>query len=76
MNEKLEQELDVFRHLVEEKRQKNSKYKKFKQAVLAYYGANSPEELDPQRKKQFYRYIDSQWKRFKASMQTTEQGDI
>lgn len=61
---------EIVRSLVEEKRAKNSKYNKFKKAVLAYYGVNSPEELDPKRKKQFYKYIDSQWKRFKTSMQT------
>lgn len=60
---------EIVRNLVEAKRQRNSKYNKFKSAVLAYYGVNSPEELDPKRKKEFYKYIDVQWKRFKTSMQ-------
>jgi len=62
---------EIVRTLVEENREKQSKYKKFKQAVLAYYEVNSPEELDPARKKQFYKYIDTQWKRFKTSMKNT-----
>jgi len=62
------------RQSIEEAREKKiSKYKKFKQAVLSYYGAGSPEELDPRKKKQFYKYIDSEWKRYKASMETDAQ---
>lgn len=61
---------EIVRKLVEEKREKQSKYKKFKQAVLAYYGVSSPEELDPQKKKEFYKYIDKEWKQYKASNQS------
>lgn len=63
---------NTVRNLVEEARSKDSKYKKFKQAVLAYYGVNTPEELEPIKKKEFYKYIDSQWKRFKSSMGTNK----
>ena len=60
--------LEIARTLVEQARGKNSKYKKFKEAVLAYYGVNTPDELEPVKKKEFYKYIDEQWKRFKASL--------
>jgi len=63
---------NVSRKIVNERRKRHSKYKKFMQAVLAYYGVSNPEQLDPAKKKQFYKYIDSQWKRFKASIQTGE----
>ena len=58
----------IVRELVESKREKNSKYTKFKQMVLAYYGVNTADELDSAKKKEFYKYIDAQWKRFKASL--------
>lgn len=59
---------EIARTLVEQARGKNSKYKKFKEAVLAYYGVNTPDQLDPVKKKEFYKYIDAQWKRFKVSL--------
>ena len=58
----------IVRELVESKREKNSKYTKFKQMVLAYYGVNTADELDSAKKKEFYKYIDEQWKRFKVSL--------
>jgi len=61
---------EIVRNLVESKREKSSKYKRFKQAVLTHYGVHSPEELDPKTKKEFYRYIDKEWKRYKSQMQS------
>ena len=37
-------------------------YQKFFKAALKKYGVSSPDDLDDEKKKDFYNYIDANWK--------------
>ncbi len=62
--EYIEEIYNIDKNLINEK--KKSTYLKFKELVLNYFGVSTPDELGDDEKKKFYKYIDSEWKRFKS----------
>ncbi|GJQ43875.1 MAG: hypothetical protein JETCAE03_33730 [Ignavibacteriaceae bacterium] len=42
-------------------RKEESPYQKFFKSALKKYGVNSPEELSPKKKEEFFNYVDSNW---------------
>lgn len=57
---------NIVRKIVEENRERSSsRYMRFKRAVLNYYGVQDENELDDPIRKQFFKYIDREWKRYK-----------
>ncbi len=49
-------------YLVEQEKMKDNKYKEFFNKMLAKYKVKSPNELDKDKRKQFYDEVDKMWK--------------
>ena len=47
---------------VSEKAGDKEEYEKFFQAAMKKFGVSSPDELDDEKKKEFYNYVDANWK--------------
>ena len=47
---------------VSEKGGDKEEYEKFFQAAMKKFGVSSPDELDDEKKKEFYNYVDANWK--------------
>jgi hypothetical protein len=46
---------------VKEETGNKEEYQKFFNAALKKYGVSSPDDLDDEKKKDFYNYIDANW---------------
>lgn len=49
-------------HLNEELSDKQKKYQEFFKKALEKFGVGSPDELDTEKKKELFNYVDSNWK--------------
>ena len=70
---------DLPKSLVEDSKKilKNSKeYEDFFQAKLKKFGVTSPAELDGEKKKEFFDYIDKNWKGDSEKKEEVKEGEL
>jgi len=57
-----EAKMESFRSMIKEIIKEESKYQEFFKTVLAKFKVKSPAELSDEKKKEFFNYIDKNWK--------------
>lgn len=68
--------MSLFREAKEKKSGGRDEYEKFFQATLKKFGADSPQELDKDKRKEFFDYVNKNWKAQDESIQEEYDDDI
>ena len=64
--------MDLFREAKEQQSGDKEAYEKFFQATLKKFGADSPQDLEKEKRKEFFDYVNKNWKAQDESVVTEE----
>lgn len=53
--------MKTFNEFILEEKEKDSEYDKFFKAALKKFGVSEPDELEGDKEKEFYDYVDKNW---------------